>query len=713
MRSAAIPTSAFVVGLLVGAAAKAAVDYFRCGRGGKAGAVAATAAPGPQGRVDVPCPSSGAAPKLPPSGAAGAMSGAGSVAVAGVGTRSGAAAPMGALPVAASASASAEAAPVAASPELVAAGAVFLPLANAEDHAVALMVLRECLQRVSKRLVVFVDAAREAEPCSSSGGSSGSSGSSSSVGAAVADVRWALLRTYDDVFGLQLELGPTGGANVDVVLLPGALASPDVAAMGLQAPSSALLGAEVEVLFGTGRREEALVCARASNSRVQRRGRPLRLAVLPPACLAVPYPSHALFESPLCRHGGGSFAGVVLGGTFDRLHVGHKKLLTCAAAVCNGRLVIGVTVEAMLRKKAGADRIAGFKERADSVVAFLASVKPAVRVEIVPLEDRYGPAVTDGSLQVRPGACEGLCESGCANGRVADRQAAGWKVVGPRPATSPTPTPRTHRTRSPPRPGTHDPPPTHTHTSHPGHCCVYGNLQRGGHHQWHSAWKGHGAAGCGGHPAGQHRRGQQHVSPVSLVVRGVATAPLRLRCVRVTPRRLETEWRLVALWSPLGLERVGAPGGWAGHGPPVQMKGGRARWRQRKLTSETNPALVRIATSLPSGTVTRKGKRARGEARTSRGGGGRNVHGVAPVVPRSSLQAVQRPSRQQHPDFVPVRGVRQRHDGVRKQAESHHKASAASHAGNAQEKRTEQNQESFKCVGRRQPAPHCSTHTHQ
>jgi phosphopantetheine adenylyltransferase len=125
---------------------------------------------------------------------------------------------------------------------------------------------------------------------------------------------------------------------------------------------------------------------------------------------------------------------VVLGGTFDRLHNGHKKLLSLAGSICRERLIIGgtlsmlgsimsvpevaaasshapecskrsysgvhsrasalvsasegsrwlsvagVTSNSMLSKKKNADQIASTEERMGLVRAFLRSVFPSLEV---------------------------------------------------------------------------------------------------------------------------------------------------------------------------------------------------------------------------------------------------------------------------------------------------------------------------------------------
>ena len=89
---------------------------------------------------------------------------------------------------------------------------------------------------------------------------------------------------------------------------------------------------------------------------------------------------------------------VVLGGTFDHLHVGHRKLLTTAILVCRKRLVVGVTHDCMLVKKANRHLIQSYKERAAAVDQFVRSINPALNLEVVPIRDMYGPTVSDPNL---------------------------------------------------------------------------------------------------------------------------------------------------------------------------------------------------------------------------------------------------------------------------------------------------------------------------
>jgi cytidyltransferase-like protein len=93
------------------------------------------------------------------------------------------------------------------------------------------------------------------------------------------------------------------------------------------------------------------------------------------------------------------FGTIALGGTFDRLHNGHRKLLTLGAGLCRDTLVVGITGDAMLQKKSLADKILSYQERAKAVVDFLALIKPSLQVNVFQLTDPFGPTITDSTIE--------------------------------------------------------------------------------------------------------------------------------------------------------------------------------------------------------------------------------------------------------------------------------------------------------------------------
>ncbi len=104
-------------------------------------------------------------------------------------------------------------------------------------------------------------------------------------------------------------------------------------------------------------------------------------------------------------------AKVVLGGTFDRLHVGHKALLSVALQV-GGPVAIGLTTDDYLRAnpKPGGGRIRAYAQRRRALTAWLRAHAPRRRWTVVPLRDPFGRSITPGvrvlvaSVETRLGA---------------------------------------------------------------------------------------------------------------------------------------------------------------------------------------------------------------------------------------------------------------------------------------------------------------------
>jgi pantetheine-phosphate adenylyltransferase len=85
---------------------------------------------------------------------------------------------------------------------------------------------------------------------------------------------------------------------------------------------------------------------------------------------------------------------IALGGTFEILHKGHRKLLSKAFQL-GDKIIIGLTSDEFLSKKQKKHIVSNYNERHENLITFLSKIGMSNRVRIIPLEDPYGPTIND------------------------------------------------------------------------------------------------------------------------------------------------------------------------------------------------------------------------------------------------------------------------------------------------------------------------------
>jgi len=85
---------------------------------------------------------------------------------------------------------------------------------------------------------------------------------------------------------------------------------------------------------------------------------------------------------------------VCIGGTFDKLHKGHKTLIKKAFEIAGdkGSVFIGITTDNFAKYK---KNVKPLKERINNVQAYLNKKKYYNKYVIKPISDRYGPSINN------------------------------------------------------------------------------------------------------------------------------------------------------------------------------------------------------------------------------------------------------------------------------------------------------------------------------
>eukprot|EP00033_Pygsuia_biforma_P000617 GCRY01000728.1.p1 GENE.GCRY01000728.1~~GCRY01000728.1.p1 ORF type:complete len:785 (-),score=215.31 GCRY01000728.1:52-2406(-) len=92
------------------------------------------------------------------------------------------------------------------------------------------------------------------------------------------------------------------------------------------------------------------------------------------------------------------FSNVGVGGTFDRLHIGHKLLLSTACALSKGVVKVGVAGDNLLMNKQHSLLLESQEIREANVLKFLTKIDPFVAKDVFTITKGSGTAGTDRSM---------------------------------------------------------------------------------------------------------------------------------------------------------------------------------------------------------------------------------------------------------------------------------------------------------------------------
>ena len=92
------------------------------------------------------------------------------------------------------------------------------------------------------------------------------------------------------------------------------------------------------------------------------------------------------------------FRKVAVGGTFDRLHKGHIRLIEKALEM-GSSVILGLTTDEMLKSYPKKHDVTIFSERLRDLLNYLTRLGVISRVRVVPLNDLYGPTIVDREIE--------------------------------------------------------------------------------------------------------------------------------------------------------------------------------------------------------------------------------------------------------------------------------------------------------------------------
>lgn len=92
------------------------------------------------------------------------------------------------------------------------------------------------------------------------------------------------------------------------------------------------------------------------------------------------------------------YAVVAMGGTFDVLHRGHRKLLKRALTI-GRKVLIGVTTDEFARTLHKPHKLDPYPKRTKDLERLLSKWGVQSRTKIVPINDRYGPTVRSAEIK--------------------------------------------------------------------------------------------------------------------------------------------------------------------------------------------------------------------------------------------------------------------------------------------------------------------------